>query len=192
VNDVRRKTAGSHRFPVNSGDHIQNRFLCQFPASFPPIPALGNGDRIRLPLPRRFPNADPIVFYGAKIRSASCRVRNPDPICFYGAKIWSASCRLRYPDLMTKYNLGISISCFDFGSSHADPRDISWFLDLLVFLMVFSQFFQLKSLFSPSGKFIQPTGNTSKQRKTRKTIEIQQRPIQSIRKTSKITEISRN
>jgi hypothetical protein len=45
VNDVRRETAGSRRFLVNSGDHIQNRFLYQFPAFFPPIPALGNGDR---------------------------------------------------------------------------------------------------------------------------------------------------
>jgi hypothetical protein len=166
VNDVRRKTAGSHRFPVNSGDHIQNRFLCQFPASFPPIPALGNGDRIRLPLPRRFPNADPIVFYGAKIRSASCRVRNPDPICFYGAKIWSASCRLRYPDLMTCIILRSRSHALILAHHIPIQGDISWFLDLLVFLMVFSQFFQLKSLFSPSGKFIQPTGNTSKQRKT--------------------------
>jgi hypothetical protein len=67
VNDVRRETAGSRRFPVNSGDHIQNRFLCQFPASFPPIPALGNADHIRLPFPGRFRNADPIVFYGIRI-----------------------------------------------------------------------------------------------------------------------------
>jgi hypothetical protein len=41
VNDVRRETGGSHRFPVNSAVHIQNRFLCPFSASFPPIPALG-------------------------------------------------------------------------------------------------------------------------------------------------------
>jgi hypothetical protein len=114
VNDVRRETAGSHRFPVNSGVHIQNRFLCPFPASFPPIPALGNGDRIWLPFPERFRNADPIVFSGAEIRSVSCRLRNPDPIAFYGAKIWSVSGRLRNPDLMTKHDLGIPISCFDF------------------------------------------------------------------------------
>jgi hypothetical protein len=133
VNDVRRETAGSRRFPVNSGDHIQNWFLCQFPASFPPIPALGNGDRIRLPFPGRFRNAGPIVFYGAKIRSVSCRLRSPDPIGFYGAKIWSVSCRLRNPDLTTKHNLGISISCFDFGSSHADPRGykpVPWFISI--------------------------------------------------------------
>jgi hypothetical protein len=123
VNDVRRETAGSHRFPVNSGVHIQNRFLCPFPASFPPIPALGNGDRIWRPFPERFRNADPIVFSGAEIRSVSCRLRNPDPIAFYGAKIWSVSGRLRNPDLMTKHDLGIPISCFDFGSSHVDPRE---------------------------------------------------------------------
>jgi hypothetical protein len=122
VNDVRRETAGSHRFPVNSGVHIQNRFLCSFPTSFPPIPALGNGDRICLSFPERFRNADPIVFSGPKIRSVSCRLRNPDPIVFYGAKIWSVSCRLRNPDLMAKHNFGIPISCFDFGSLHADPR----------------------------------------------------------------------
>jgi hypothetical protein len=103
VNDVRRETAGSHRFPVNSGVHIQNRFLCPFPASFPPIPVLGNGDRIWLSFPERFRNADPIVFSGAEVRSVSCRLRNSD--------------------LMTKHDLGIPISCFDFGSSHVDPRE---------------------------------------------------------------------
>jgi hypothetical protein len=59
--------------------------------------------------------------------------RNADPIVFYGAKIWSVSCRLRNPDLMTKHNLGISISCFDFGSSHADPKRyklLSWFITI--------------------------------------------------------------
>jgi hypothetical protein len=73
--------------------------------------------------------------------------------------MWSVSCRLRNPDLMKKHNLGIPISCFDLGRHMSILGDISWFLDLLVFLMVFSDFFQLKSLFSPSRKLIQPTGN---------------------------------
>ena len=94
VNDVRRETAGSHRFPVNSGDRIQNRFLCPFPAYFLSIPALGYGDRIRLPFPERFRNADPIVFtktgYGSYPAVYRIRIR----LFFYGDKIRTVSCRL--------------------------------------------------------------------------------------------------
>jgi hypothetical protein len=113
VNSVRRETAGSHRFPVNSGDHIQDRFLFSFPAYFQPIPALGNGDRTWLSFPERFRNADPLVFYGDKIRIVSCRIR--------------------HPDLITKYNLAIQIPCFDFVSLHTDPKGyklISWFISI--------------------------------------------------------------
>jgi hypothetical protein len=141
VNDVRRETAGSRRFPVNSGDHIQNWFLCPFPAYFQPR-------------------------YGAYP-------------AVYGIRILWQSIILGSHALTMARHMPIQ-------------GDINWFLDLLIFLMVFSQFFQLKSLFSPNEKFIQPTGNTSKHRKAWKTIEIQRTPIQSIRKTSKITEISRN
>jgi hypothetical protein len=49
VNDVRRETAGSHSLPVNSGDHIQNRFLCPFTG--------------------RFRNADPIAFTEPRYRA---------------------------------------------------------------------------------------------------------------------------
>ena len=110
VNDVRRETAGSHRFPVNSDDHIQNRFLCPFPAYFPPIPALGNGDRIWLSFPERFRNADPIGFYGDKIRIVSCRLRNPD--------------------LITKYNLGMPVHALIVCRHLPSLEDISGFLDL--------------------------------------------------------------
>jgi hypothetical protein len=160
VNDARLETAGSHRFPVNSSVHIQNGFLSPFPASFPPIPALGNGDRIWRPSPEWFRNADPIVFSGAEIRSVSCRLRNPDPIAFYGAKIWSVSGRLRNPDLMTKHDLGIPISWLIFDRHMSILGNISWFLDLLISPMVFSIFPQLQSLFSPRGKSIERTGNT--------------------------------
>jgi hypothetical protein len=163
VNDVRRETAGSYRFPVNFGDHIQNRFLCQFPTTFPPIPALGNGDRILR-----------VWGWVSECRS-DCFLRSQDTWVYpavYGFQI-----------LWQSIILGSRSHALTLARHMPILGDISWFLDLLVYLTVLSQFLQLKSLFSPSEKFIQSTGNTSKQRKTWKTIEIQQRPIQSIRKT---------
>jgi hypothetical protein len=53
--------------------------------------------------------------------------------CFYGAKIRSVSCRLRNLDLIIKFNIGIPISYFDFVSSHTDPKGyklVSWFISI--------------------------------------------------------------
>jgi hypothetical protein len=59
---------------------------------------------------------------------------------FYGIQMRSVSCRLQNPDLIVKYNLGTPISCFDFVSSHVDPKKymlISWFIS--VEIAVFSK-----------------------------------------------------
>jgi hypothetical protein len=69
------KRSDREDFRWNPATVQKHRFLSPFPTSFPPIPVLGNNNRIRLSFPERFPKADPTTSYGVKIRIVSRRIR---------------------------------------------------------------------------------------------------------------------
>ena len=126
--------AGSHRFPANCRWPYPRPVPVSVSGLFPvnsgarkwwPYMAAVSGTVPECGFDWFFPETG----YGSYPLGYRMRIR----LFFYGGRIRIVYCQLQNPNLIIKYNLEISIPCFDFVSSHTDPSRhelISWFISI--------------------------------------------------------------